>query len=201
MPKPDDMLPLKPLHFLMLLTLVDTERHAYGIKKYLASRSEHPDIGAGTLYRSIAQLDRQRPHRDPIAGPSRSSTTSGAAIIDCRHSADAWSRRKHGASTRWSRPLAPGSSCHTGGARDDGAYRGDGLSLADARISRAFRQTLALLCSSCFATKRETRIRPAARSACSRSLREPLGTPLPALRPCGCAAKPARPLRPYAAVC
>jgi DNA-binding PadR family transcriptional regulator len=56
MPKPDDLLPLKPLHFLMLLTLVDTERHAYGIKKDLASRSEHPDIGAGTLYRSIAQL-------------------------------------------------------------------------------------------------------------------------------------------------
>src|SRR4051812_20053186 len=53
---PDDLLPLKPLHFLMLLTLVDTERHAYGIKKDLASRGEYPAIGAGTLYRSIAQL-------------------------------------------------------------------------------------------------------------------------------------------------
>jgi DNA-binding PadR family transcriptional regulator len=54
--KPDDLLPLKPLHFLMLLALVDTERHAYGIKKDLASRREHPDIGPGTLYRTIAQL-------------------------------------------------------------------------------------------------------------------------------------------------
>ncbi len=56
MVRPDDLLPLKPLHFLMLLALVDGERHAYGIKKDLASREEHPDIGPGTLYRSIAQL-------------------------------------------------------------------------------------------------------------------------------------------------
>jgi DNA-binding PadR family transcriptional regulator len=56
MSKPDDLLPLKPLHFLMLLTLVDAERHAYGIKKDLAARGEHRDIGPGTLYRSIEQL-------------------------------------------------------------------------------------------------------------------------------------------------
>jgi DNA-binding PadR family transcriptional regulator len=54
--KPDDLLPLKPLHFLMLLTLVDSERHAYGIKKDLASRGAHRDVGPGTLYRTIAQL-------------------------------------------------------------------------------------------------------------------------------------------------
>ena len=54
--KPADLLPLKPLHFLMLLTLVDAERHAYGIKKDLASRGAHRDVGPGTLYRSIAQL-------------------------------------------------------------------------------------------------------------------------------------------------
>jgi DNA-binding PadR family transcriptional regulator len=54
--KPDDLLPLKPLHFLMLLVLVDCERHAYGIKKDLAARGEHRDLGPGTLYRSIAQL-------------------------------------------------------------------------------------------------------------------------------------------------
>src|SRR3954466_409579 len=56
MPKPDELLPLKPLHFLMLLTLVDGERHAYGIKKDLAARGAHRDIGPGTLYRSISQL-------------------------------------------------------------------------------------------------------------------------------------------------
>ena len=56
MSKLDDLLPLKPLHFLMLLTLVDGERHAYGLKKDLASRRAHRDVGPGTLYRSIAQL-------------------------------------------------------------------------------------------------------------------------------------------------
>jgi DNA-binding PadR family transcriptional regulator len=56
MAKPADLLPLKPLHFLMLLTLVDGERHAYAIKKDLASRGAHRDVGPGTLYRSIAQL-------------------------------------------------------------------------------------------------------------------------------------------------
>jgi len=54
--RPGDLLPLKPLHFLMLLTLVDAERHAYGIKKDLAARGEHREIGPGTLYRSISQL-------------------------------------------------------------------------------------------------------------------------------------------------
>jgi DNA-binding PadR family transcriptional regulator len=54
--RPADLLPLKPLHFLMLLTLVDGERHAYGIKKDLAARGSHRDIGPGNLYRSIAQL-------------------------------------------------------------------------------------------------------------------------------------------------
>jgi DNA-binding PadR family transcriptional regulator len=56
MSRPSEFLPLKPLHFLMLLTLVDGDRHAYGIKKDLAARGEYPDIGPGTLYRSIAQL-------------------------------------------------------------------------------------------------------------------------------------------------
>ena len=56
MTAPDDLLPLKPLHFLMLLTLVDGDRHAYGIKKDLAADGTHRDVGPGTLYRSIAQL-------------------------------------------------------------------------------------------------------------------------------------------------
>src|SRR5215208_3198862 len=56
MARPADLLPLKPLHFLMLLTLVDGERHAYAIKKDLAVRGAHRDVGPGTLYRSIAQL-------------------------------------------------------------------------------------------------------------------------------------------------
>lgn len=56
MTRQDDLLPLKPLDFLMLLALVDGDRHAYGIKKDLAARGEYHAIGPGTLYRSIAQL-------------------------------------------------------------------------------------------------------------------------------------------------
>jgi DNA-binding PadR family transcriptional regulator len=56
MTRPQSLLPLKPLHFLMLLALLDGDRHAYGIKKDLVARGEHGDIGPGTLYRSIAQL-------------------------------------------------------------------------------------------------------------------------------------------------
>src|SRR6266581_8908753 len=53
---PDDLLPLKPLHFLMLLALTNGDRHAYGIKKDLAAQGPHRDLGPGTLYRSIEQL-------------------------------------------------------------------------------------------------------------------------------------------------
>jgi DNA-binding PadR family transcriptional regulator len=40
----------------MLLTLADGDRHAYGIKKELASGQAYRDIGPGTLYRTIDQL-------------------------------------------------------------------------------------------------------------------------------------------------
>jgi DNA-binding PadR family transcriptional regulator len=72
--RPDDLLPLKPLHFLMLLALVDGERHAYGIKKDLAARGEYRDVGPGTLYRSIAQLI--------AAGVIRESERRPAAELD-----------------------------------------------------------------------------------------------------------------------
>jgi len=54
---PGRQLPLKPLHFLMLLSLLDGERHPYGLKKDLEAREEgHRRLGAGTLYRAIQQL-------------------------------------------------------------------------------------------------------------------------------------------------
>jgi|SRR5215831_7117155 len=54
--RPEDLLPLKPLHFLVLLALADGDRHAYGIKKDLTARNEYGPIGPGTLYRTIDQL-------------------------------------------------------------------------------------------------------------------------------------------------
>ena len=51
------LLPLKPLHFLMLVSLLDGERHPYGLKKDLEARDESRlRLGAGTLYRAIQQL-------------------------------------------------------------------------------------------------------------------------------------------------
>jgi len=51
------LLPLKPLHFLMLVSLLDGERHPYGLKKDLEAReSGRLRLGAGTLYRAIQQL-------------------------------------------------------------------------------------------------------------------------------------------------
>jgi DNA-binding PadR family transcriptional regulator len=54
--RPEEMLPLKPLHFLMLVTLAEGDRHAYGIKKALAAQQAYRDLGPGTLYRTIDQL-------------------------------------------------------------------------------------------------------------------------------------------------
>jgi DNA-binding PadR family transcriptional regulator len=54
---PDDVLPLKPLHFLLLLSLVDGDRHPYGLKKDVEARAEpRMSLGPGTLYRAIQQL-------------------------------------------------------------------------------------------------------------------------------------------------
>jgi len=53
----DHRLPLKPLHFLMLISLLDGERHPYGLKKDLEAREGgRLRLGAGTLYRAIQQL-------------------------------------------------------------------------------------------------------------------------------------------------
>jgi DNA-binding PadR family transcriptional regulator len=52
----DELLPLKPLHFLMLVALAEGDRHAYGLKKDLSQQHDYRDIGPGTLYRTIDQL-------------------------------------------------------------------------------------------------------------------------------------------------
>jgi DNA-binding PadR family transcriptional regulator len=70
---PQAHLPLKPLHFLLLLSLVDRERHPYGLKKDVEAQAEGSlNLGPGTLYRSIRQLvdaglieeSRRRPAAD-----------------------------------------------------------------------------------------------------------------------------------------
>ncbi|UCG87248.1 MAG: helix-turn-helix transcriptional regulator [Gemmatimonadota bacterium] len=53
----DDLLPLKPALYLILLALTEGDRHGYGLKKEIISRTDgRVKLGAGTLYRSIRQL-------------------------------------------------------------------------------------------------------------------------------------------------
>ena len=137
MPKPDDLLPLKPLHFLMLLTLVDSERHAYGIKKDLAARGAHRDIGPGTLYRCIEQLIDsgliQESDRRPVAELDDERrryyklTAFGRRVV----AAEAARLDDLVAAAR-ARKLLPQP-----GGRDDGPFRRNDVPLADARLSCA----------------------------------------------------------------
>ncbi len=53
----DDLLPLKPALYLILIALTDGDRHGYGLKKEILRRTDgRVKLGAGTLYRSIRQL-------------------------------------------------------------------------------------------------------------------------------------------------
>lgn len=53
----DDLLPLKPALYLILLALTDGDRHGYSLKKEILRRTDGKvKLGAGSLYRSIRQL-------------------------------------------------------------------------------------------------------------------------------------------------
>ena len=70
MPKPESLLPLKPLVFDVLLILNEAERHGYGIAKKLQGRSpESRTVLPGNLYRTLSgMIDRglieKSPRRD-----------------------------------------------------------------------------------------------------------------------------------------
>lgn len=54
---PDDLLPLKPAVFHILLALMDGEQHGYGIMRAIDRFTDgQMKIGPGTLYRSIRQM-------------------------------------------------------------------------------------------------------------------------------------------------
>ena len=56
-PPPVDFLPLKPVEFLILMTLATGERHGYGIMLDIAERTGGSvRLEAGGLYRSIRRL-------------------------------------------------------------------------------------------------------------------------------------------------
>ena len=52
------LLPLKPLHYLILLALAEGDLHGYALKKEVSRRTEGAvSPGAGSLYRAIGQLE------------------------------------------------------------------------------------------------------------------------------------------------
>jgi len=56
-PSPKDFLPLKPVEFLILMTVAAGERHGYGIMLDIAERTGGSvRLEAGGLYRSIRRL-------------------------------------------------------------------------------------------------------------------------------------------------
>ena len=57
---PEELLPLSPAVFHVLLALADAERHGYGIIKEVEARTEgRVRLGPGTLYGSIKRLLEQ----------------------------------------------------------------------------------------------------------------------------------------------
>ncbi len=55
--EPEDMLPLTPAVFHILLALADRERHGYGIMQEIAARTDGKvRMGPGTLYGSIKRM-------------------------------------------------------------------------------------------------------------------------------------------------
>ena len=77
---PNDHLPLKPAHYLILLALAESDLHGYGLKKAILRRTDgRVALGAGSLYRSLGQLvegglieaSERRP--DPVVDDERRS--------------------------------------------------------------------------------------------------------------------------------
>lgn len=71
----DDLIPLAPATFHILLSLLDGERHGYALKREIADRTDGKFVlGAGVLYGSISKMlaqglieesdDRPDPHLD-----------------------------------------------------------------------------------------------------------------------------------------
>ncbi|HEU5379934.1 MAG TPA: helix-turn-helix transcriptional regulator [Ktedonobacteraceae bacterium] len=55
--RPEDLLPLTPAVFHILLALADGEKHGYGIMKEVTTRTEGSmRMGPGTLYGSIGRM-------------------------------------------------------------------------------------------------------------------------------------------------
>ena len=58
-PDPEDLLPLPPATFHILMAVADHERHGYAIIQDVAERTGGVRLSAGTLYRSLQRMLEQ----------------------------------------------------------------------------------------------------------------------------------------------
>jgi DNA-binding PadR family transcriptional regulator len=69
---PDAWLPLKPAHYLILVTLADGDCHAYALKREVAFRTDgRVRLGPGTLHRALNQLSEAGLVEDSPDRPAR----------------------------------------------------------------------------------------------------------------------------------
>ena len=88
-PSLDDLLPLQPATFHILMALSDEDRHGYAIIQEIAARTDGAiRLSAGTLYRSLQRMLEQGADRGD-RGPPRAGarTTSAGATTASRSSA------------------------------------------------------------------------------------------------------------------
>jgi len=58
--KPEDHLPLRPVEFQILTSLIQGERHGYAILQEVEARGEGPAVpGLATLYRAMLRLEKE----------------------------------------------------------------------------------------------------------------------------------------------
>ena len=70
-PAPDDLLPLPPATFHILMALADEDRHGYAMIQEVAARTGgRLKLSAGTLYRSIQRMLEQGLIVEPRVRPS-----------------------------------------------------------------------------------------------------------------------------------
>ena len=55
-PRPEDLLPLRPLVFDFLLLLNDGKRHGYGLMRTHNEKGGKQVLGPGTLYRTLKEM-------------------------------------------------------------------------------------------------------------------------------------------------
>ncbi len=79
---PDEMVPLTPAVFHILLSLADGERHGYSIMRDIAAHTKGKlRLGPATLYRSIKHLVEDGPSRSRMYGLIPLSMMNAATII------------------------------------------------------------------------------------------------------------------------